>query len=201
MTRRSVAALLLCLVLAVPGAARAEADAHAVIQRFSDALIEVMKQGQKLGSKGRADKLRPALAQAYDMAAMVKGTLGPTANKLSTDELARLTEAFTRFSEANYASQFTEFDGEHFEVGEAKPTTGDRLMVPSRIVEKSGKATEIDYLMQQSGGQWRIVDVLLDGSISEVARRRSEFGPIVRSKGAGGLAEMLDMQSVKLGSN
>ncbi|MGE5504695.1 MAG: ABC transporter substrate-binding protein [Actinomycetota bacterium] len=200
MTKRSLAALLLCLALALPGAARAETDARSVVQKFDDALLASMKDGQKLGFKGRSEKLRPTLNATFDWDAMVRGTLGPTAAKLSPDELARLTAAFARFSEANWASQFDEFNDERFEVGEPKASTGDHLLVPNRIVEKSGKTTPIDYLVHQVGGQWRVVDVLMDGAISEVARRRSEFVPIVRAKGVDGLIEMLDNQSVKLGS-
>ena len=45
--------------------------------------------------------------------------------------------------------------------------------------------------MLQSGGAWRIVDVLLDSSISELAVRRSEYARVLRKDGIDGLIATL----------
>jgi phospholipid transport system substrate-binding protein len=193
-------ALLVALALGLPGAARAEGDAREVVQHLCDHLIEVMKEGPKLGFKGRADKLRPAVVEAYDMAAMTKGTLGLAAGKLNAEESGLLAEAYTRFSVSTYADQFSEWDGERFEVGQPRPSTGGMVVVPSFIVPRTGQPTGIDYLMHQDNGHWRIVDVLFQGTISQVAVRRSEFVPIVRRQGVNGLVEMLDKQIAGLGN-
>jgi len=197
-----VAVLLALFVLVAGWSGPAQAgEAEAVIQSFNDHLLDVMKTGQKLGFKGRVEKLRPAVTAAYDMAAMTRATLGTAAAKMSPDEAARLSEAYTRFSVATYAAQFSEWDGERFEVGEARPSTQGALIVPSKIVPKEGEPVVIDYLLREEQGRWRVVDVYYQGTVSQVAVRRSEFLSIYRAKGLDGLIETLDAQTSAQGGN
>ena len=192
-------ACLLVVVLAVGLSGRAWAGAaEAAIQAFDEALLDVMRNGPKLGFKGRAERLRPAVAAFYDMAAMTRSTLGASAAKLSPEEAAQLTEAYLTFSVATYASQFDEWDGERFEVGEQRPSTGGAIVVPSWIAPKTGDPTEIDYVMRETDGRWKVVDVLYDGSVSQVAVRRSEFLSIFRAKGFSGLIEAIEKQTAAL---
>jgi phospholipid transport system substrate-binding protein len=193
----SVLALLLMTGLAVPASAQG-AGPEAVIRTFSDRLLESMKGGAKLGYKGRADKMRPAVIEAYDMPAMTRGTLGTAFNKLTPEEATRLADAYTAFSVGTYAAQFNEWNGERFDVGEQRPSAGGTVIVPSWLVPKNGDPTEIDYVMRQDQGQWRIVDVLFEGTVSQVAVRRSEFGSIFRAKGFSGLIETIEKQTAGL---
>ena len=49
--------------------------------------------------------------------------------------------------------------------------------------------------MRQNGGVWQIADVYLDGTISELATRRSEFAAILRTQGINGLIETLNAKA------
>jgi phospholipid transport system substrate-binding protein len=51
--------------------------------------------------------------------------------------------------------------------------------------------------MRESGTGWKIVDVYLTGTISELATRRSEFTAILRSGGPTALIESLGQQADK----
>ena len=48
-------------------------------------------------------------------------------------------------------------------------------MVQTRIIPRDGDASRLDYVMRRSGDTWKVVDILLDGSISRVAVQRSDF--------------------------
>ena len=39
----------------------------------------------------------------------------------------------------------------------------------THIIKSNGETTRLDYLMRQNEGSWRISDVYLDGSISQLA--------------------------------
>ena len=193
-------AFLLAFVLAVGSPALAWAGAaEATIQSFSATLLDVMKDGPALGFSGRSAKLRQPVADLFDMVAVTKSTLGAGAAKLSPDESGKLIEAYLAFSVATYAAQFDEWEGEHFEVGDQRPSTGGAIIVPSWIVPKTGDSTEIDYVMRETDGRWRVVDVLYDGSVSQVAVRRSEFVSIFRAKGIAGLIDTIEKQTAALG--
>jgi phospholipid transport system substrate-binding protein len=99
---------------------------------------------------------------------------------------------------ATYASRFNGFAGEQFEVLQtADQPNGDKI-VKTRIVQSDGTAVQLNYLMRNSGGAWKIIDVYLNGTISELASRRAEFGSILKSGGANALVSALTKQGDKL---
>jgi phospholipid transport system substrate-binding protein len=58
----------------------------------------------------------------------------------------------------------------------------------------------INYLMRQNNGGWQIADVYLNGTISELATRRSEFSAILHAQGINGLIEALNSKAAALAS-
>jgi phospholipid transport system substrate-binding protein len=196
--RRFGLLLLAVLALGLAAGPTWAGEAEDVVRQFSGRLLDVMKDGPKLGFAGRAEKMRPAVLDCYDMAAMVKTTLGSSAAKLSEDETKRLLDAYINFSVATYAAQFDDWEGERLDVGDSRPSTAGAVIVPSWIVPKTGEPTSIDYVMRQDQGRWRVVDVLYDGAVSQVAVRRSEFGSILRAKGINGLIETIEKQTAQL---
>jgi phospholipid transport system substrate-binding protein len=57
---------------------------------------------------------------------------------------------------------------------------------------------QLDYVMRAGADGWRIIDVLLNGTISEMAERRSEFSAALRDGGAAGLISLLRQKTVQL---
>jgi phospholipid transport system substrate-binding protein len=53
-------------------------------------------------------------------------------------------------------------------------------------------------MMRRSGDGWLISDIYLDGAISEVATRRSEFAAILKSEGVEGLIAALNRKAEML---
>lgn len=191
-------ALLLTSACVLPATA-AEGDPAAPIHKLCDTLIQAMKDGDKLGMQGRENKLRPVVDTAYDMPAVTRTTLGAAANKLSPEDLQKLSDAYGRFSVATYASQFAKYGGEHFEIGEPHPgAVAGSMVVPSVIVGGDASRTEIDYVMHETNGGWGITDVLFNGTISQVAVRRSEFVPIFRQNGLQALVDLLDQKTAAM---
>ena len=74
---------------------------------------------------------------------------------------------------------------------------GDKL-VKTIIMQSNGKPVALNYLMRGKGNDWKVVDVYLDGTISELASRRAEFGSILKSGGADALAASLRQRGDKL---
>ncbi len=71
-------------------------------------------------------------------------------------------------------------------------------MVRSQIVKVNGDPVNVDYMMRRNGNSWLISDVYLDGAISEVATRRSEFGAILKNEGVDGLIAALNRKAAIL---
>jgi phospholipid transport system substrate-binding protein len=198
--RRALAMSVAFLGLA--GAAWAEADsldpAPALIQTFYDALLAGLKQAKDLGVQGRFEKLAPVVERIFDLPTMTRVACGPSWAKLPADKQAALVAAFRRMTIANYASQFTEYAGQQFVVDpKASPHHAD-LIVHSKLIPAHGAPVTINYRMRGSGIDWKVVDVYLDGTISQLAVRRSEFTAILHSAGPDKLLATLQDQNDRL---
>jgi phospholipid transport system substrate-binding protein len=170
----------------------AAAGPAATLASFYDALLSVMKEGPKLGFEGRRQKLAPAVMQAFDLPLMTRLVVGLQWPSLPADSQKQLVAAFTDFSVATYASQFDDFSGERFDVDtKAAPAPGGDVIVKSKLVQSSGDPVQLNYLLRQEQGDWRIIDVFLEGTISQLAARRSEFSSILHDQGASGLIAVL----------
>ena len=68
-------------------------------------------------------------------------------------------------------------------------------MVRSQIVKANGEPVNVDYMVHRSSAGWLISDIYLDGAISEVATRRSEFAAILKNEGIDGLIAALNRKA------
>jgi len=73
-------------------------------------------------------------------------------------------------------------------------------IVMTRMTQSNGKAVSLNYLLRLTGAgaEWKVVDVFLDGTISELANRRAEFTAILKSGGPDALISSLRQQGDKL---
>jgi len=69
------------------------------------------------------------------------------------------------------------------------------VMVKSQIIKANGEPVNVDYLMRRNGDTWLISDIYLDGAISEVATRHSEFAAILKNEGIDGLIAALNRKA------
>lgn len=196
-TRRTLifAGLALCAGLALPAqrAAAVPSSGAATVQAFYTTLLDTMRNGIQLGPQGRYAKLAPAIAQNFDIPLMTRIAVGPDWVTLTPAQQAQVTQAFERYVAAVYAERFHKYSGEQLKVtGEEASPAGTVIL--SQIVDSTGQPTNINYLMRND----KIADVYLNGTISELATRRSEFGAILRTQGINGLIQALNSKAAAL---
>jgi phospholipid transport system substrate-binding protein len=174
-------------------------EAQAAPQGLCDVLLQVMKQGPALGFSGRVKILEPELRRDFDMPLITRLVVGPPWRSMSAGEQQALVAAFSDYSIAVYASRFKEYSGERFVVDPvaAKLGSGDAI-VHTKLLLRDGDPVELDYLVREEPGGWRIIDVLLSGTISEMAERRSEFSSALRDGGAAALIALLHQKTAQL---
>ena len=195
-------ALAFSLILAsAPAAVLAQASDPAAtrIDGFYDVLLDTMKQAKSLGVEGRYRKLEPAVDRTLDIPAMTRFAVGPKWTSLSAAEQAELTKAFRRMSVATYAKNFDGFSGQSFKVDPKVQTRGADKLVKTQLIQGGGKApVDLTYRMRQSGGDWKVIDVFYQGSVSQLTTQRSDFSATVASGGAPALVKKLDALSDSL---
>ena len=184
MTSLSRRALLLAAAALAPRAALAQAAPAAVIEGFNATLLDVMKNARALGVRGREGRLRPVMAQAFNLEAMTRISIGPAWTQIPPADQQALIRAFSDWSIATFAHRFDGWSGESFQLtGENTLQNGDRL-VRTQLVRPRDEPVALNYLMRDFGGAWRVVDVYLSGTVSELASRRAEFTGLLREGGA-----------------
>lgn len=205
---RALAGLALIVALAAPAPALAQSDTapetpgseveagmpEAVVEHLHEALLHTMRNADSLGFEGRYDYLAPRLRQAFDFAAMARFAIGPTFwPELSEAQRAEVIDLFSEMSITTYAARFDGYSGQSFQTVEQADAGRDRLLVRSRLLRPDDEPVALDYVLLRREGQgWRIIDVLLDGSVSELARQRAEYTAVLRRQGYDGLVAALE---------
>jgi phospholipid transport system substrate-binding protein len=164
------------------------------VRSFYGVLLGNMQQGRILGESGRYAKLAPVVGRTFDIPLMTRLAVGPAWDTLPPAEQQRLQSAFAHYVTATYADQFDSYSGQQLQVT-GQRTTGNNIMVQTKIVKSNGETTKLDYLMRPDQGSWQISDVYLDGTISQLAVHRSEFYSILRREGIDGLVAALNRKT------
>ncbi len=146
-----------------------------------------MRAGRSTPFTQRFDALAPAVDRAFDLMTILKVSVGLRWDSMDAPTQERLLKTFRRFTIATYIANFDKYDGEHFRVFPGSRESGDDHIVKTEIQPQTGDPIRLDYVMRDEKGEWRAVDILLDGSISRVAVQRSDFRKIL----AGGDADAL----------
>ena len=180
-------------------AAAVAAKPTAVIDALHASLLDVMKNAETLGYAGREQKLRTVIPKYFDVDEMARQSLGGQQWKAaSEDAKPRYLETFERFMVANYAGRFDGFSGQSFETLGEVAGPRETVIVKSRLIDPTDKNIDLNYRMHQTGGGWKVIDVYLNGSVSELALRRSEFVSIVKRQNLDALLVALDAKIAKL---
>ncbi len=188
-----LAAMLAVSALAYPVDA-APASGGDTVQGLYDALLGTMKNGRILGQSGRFTQLEPVIRRTFDIPSMTRLSVGASWTGLSEAQRQQLTESFGRYISAIYADRFDSYAGQKLQVTGEQPNPAG-VMVKSQIVKANGEPVKVDYMMRRNGDGWLISDIYLDGAISEVATRRSEFAAILRADGVDGLIAALNRKA------
>lgn len=195
--RGKVLSLFLASFVAIgivgPGSA-AVSNPEDAVRSFYNVLLSNMQQGRVLGETGRYARLAPAVERTFDLPLMTRLAVGPAWENLPPAQQRQLQAAFAHYVTAAYADQFDSYSGQQLQVTGERPS-GNDIMVQTKIVKSNGDKTELDYLMRPDQGSWKISDVYLDGTISQLAVHRSEFYSILRREGIDGLVMALNRKT------
>ena len=190
--------VVLAIVLPGPLASQAQAPAGAAahIQTYYQELMPTIQQAGRLSVRERDKRFAPAITTFFDLATMTRLAVGPPWKSFSPAQQAAAQDAFTRFMIAEYASQINDYSGESFVVDpQTSPVSrGGGEIVKTKLLQPGGRTVNINYLVR--GG--RVIDVYLNGTISDLATRRDEFASIIATGGADGLIKRLQDRTQSL---
>jgi len=177
---------------------RAQTPSAAVvkIQTYYQQLMPTIQQAGRLSVRERDRRFTPVIGAVFDLATMTRLAVGPAWKTFSAEQQAAARDAFGRFIVADYASQIKDYSGESFVVDPQTipETRGGGEIVKTRLLQPGGRAVSINYLVRGE----RVIDIYLNGTISDLATRRDEFASIIASGGADALIKRLQDRTESL---
>jgi phospholipid transport system substrate-binding protein len=184
-----VAVVLMLLLGLAPLRAQTPSAAVAKIQSYYQQLMPTIQQAARLSVRERDKRFSPVFTAVFDIPTMTRLAVGPAWKSFTAEQQAAAREAFARFIVAEYASQIKDYSGESFVV---EPQTtpesrGGGEIVKTKLVQPGGRVVNINYLVRSE----RVVDIYLNGTISDLAMRRDEFGSVIAAGGADALIKRL----------
>lgn len=166
------------------------ASPEQVVKRLHESLTEAMREGSRLGFKGRLELLTPSVNRTHDLDFIARTTLGNLWSKLSPDQQITFTDTFRQLSISSYADWFKSHEGEAFEFVDQQAMPREQVLVRSRIVKGKDEVARLDYVLRETKDGWRIINIMANG-VSDLALKRVEYRSILERDGFPALIDML----------
>jgi phospholipid transport system substrate-binding protein len=132
-----------------------------------------------------------------DFQILSKLVLARNWSKFSPAQQSEFVEQFKKHLSVTYGKNVDNYSNEKVQIlGERKAARGD-VIVQTKILRGSrSEDVLVDYRLRQRDGQWKIIDVVVEG-VSLVSNFRSQFQDIVANGGPDRLLTLLKEKNAK----
>jgi phospholipid transport system substrate-binding protein len=194
LNRRAARGLVLCAVIVGFIHAAGASEITEPIEQLDAGLLQVMKAGKAAPFQQRYDVLAPLVIRAFDLDFILQSAVGAAWETMPADQRKALKTAFQRYSIATYVANFDDYSGERFDLT-PPAEIGDTVVTVKIVPGPSGGDTHtLGYVMQQTDGKWKAVDVIADGFISQGAVQKATIRAVLALNGAAGLLARLQQK-------
>ncbi len=186
-------------LVATPGQG-ADGPPVQVVNAFHQTLLTAMKEHPDHFEK-RYDLLEPAVKTHFDLERMARITAGRAWKK--ADEATRMgfIENFTYFTITNYAARFKGDHGQSFTYVDTQEGPRNTHIVKTLFHPGDNQEPiRFDYILRKTDDKWRINDIFLKGSFSELATRKSEYDAIIKRDGFPALVKKIGTLATTIGT-
>ena len=162
---------------------------------FEDPMMTVnfLHEGlNKISSNNNSDlkNVLKVINRTYDAEKMLKMIIGAGWKNQENEKKKELIMVFKKYISKNYLKRFSKINDVSFSNEKKEKISSEFFLVRSNLITKQEKIS-IDYLLHLKDNTWKIFDVLLDGSVSEVATKKSEFRIYIKENKIDELIEAL----------
>jgi len=190
-SREGLVSALASVCLLVLGATTVRADQPSqVVDALASQVIAVLKDGQ-LSSDQKRDRIQQIAYTAIDFPTLSKLVLARNYSKFSPPQLAQFEDEFKQHLSMTYGRNVDSYRNEKVDILGERPETRGDVTVQTKILRGGGSQDiAVDYRLRQPDGQWKIIDVIIEG-VSLVSNFRSQFQDIVAQGGPDKLLALL----------
>ena len=186
---------LICLIISIfilfHSVTKSESNVLASINKLHESLTKI---SDKTINSDNLEMIDDVVKNSYDLEKMGKIIIGVDWKQIDTKTQKEFVNVFKRFISVNYFRRFNKINELNFENQTVK-LVGDKFKLARVILTADNEKLKIDYLLSFKNEKWKIFDVLIDGSISEVATKKSDFKKIIKEEGVSGLVKNLRIRN------
>ncbi len=143
-------------------------------------------------------KVQSVISNTYNIERMLALIIGEVWKKsISKDQMA-LKKVFEEYIAKNYILRFKNIESLEFGKLEINQAGKNYRMAKTKLIINSKDIVPLNYLLDQTNNSWKIFDVLIDGSISEIATKKSEFKSFTNQEDLKPLLEALQKKNSTL---
>jgi phospholipid transport system substrate-binding protein len=195
MVRRSLAGLIAIgafLWWSLPPVAHADTNkANVFIETLGSEVIGMLSD-PVLSEEDRVAEFRRLLVNGFDLRTIGRFVLGRHWRRATPAERGEFEQLFEDYIVASYAARLGRYQGETLTVGATRDDGNGDKLVGTEIVPREGPAARVEWRVRAIAGNYKIIDVVVEG-VSMVITQRSEFASVIQRSGgqvAGLLTEL-----------
>ena len=186
---------LICLIISIfivfHSETKSENKVLACVNELHESLIKI---SDKTINSDNLAMIDDVVKNSYDLEKMGKIIIGIDWKQMDTKTQKEFINVFKRFISVNYFRRFNKINELNFE-NQTVTDIENKFKLARVILTADNEKFKIDYLLGLKNEKWKIFDVLLDGSISEVATKKSDFKKIIKEEGVSGLVKSLSIRN------
>jgi phospholipid transport system substrate-binding protein len=196
----ATAALLTAIAAPSAGAEDWETDSPAAtITSLQKGLVTVAREQPSASLEERYRALEPLIIATHNLPYIAEFALRRQWSALAEPDRQRFIAAFQRLSVMTYAARFKTVGSETFRpVTAAAADANGRVRVSTAVARADQPDVSLEYLLEQDGQGWRIINIVADG-VSDLALKRAEYQRVFASGGVDGLVAEIEQQTGRLG--
>jgi phospholipid transport system substrate-binding protein len=195
-TSRSALAALALLTAFAAASRAADQSPSQVVDGLAGQVIPILRNAS-LSSDQKRDRIEQIAYQAMDFETLSKLVLARNWSKFSPAQQQDFIEQFKQHLSVTYGRNVDNYHNEKVQIlGERADGNGD-VTVHTKIL-RGGHSDDVvvDYRLRQRDGQWKIIDVIVEG-VSLVSNFRSQFQDIVANGGPDRLLTLLKEKNAR----
>src|SRR5215472_8038642 len=196
-SRATLRSALVALALTLAAVATADQQTPSqVVDGLANRVLPILRD-KSLTTDQKRDQIEQIAYQSMDFETLSKLVLARNWPKFSLAQQAEFVQQFKRHLSVTYGRNIESYNNEKVKILGERPETQGDVTVLTKILRGGGGAdVVVDYRLRQRDGQWKIIDVIVEG-VSLVSNFRSQFQGIVANGGPDRLLALLKEKNEK----
>ena len=183
------------LLAAAAMAATPGEEARQLVRSTADDVIAVLAE-KGLNPEQKREKITVIVEKSFDFMTLCKLVMARHWAKLTPEQQQQFAVEFKQHLTITYGKNVENYRNEKVVItGDREEARGD-WTVKSIIERPTAENVKVDYRLRRIDGQWRMIDMIVEG-VSLIANFRSQFQDIITKSGPAKVIDLLREKNAK----